>query len=224
MQVIVPAIFFITIFSMSAAYATSNAVLHLDHTGDSIRENSLLTFSGQLTTSNGTAIPHRTIFIKDDTSYIRPDTTLGITITDDNGKFSTSWKAVPKDNGNPYHCYALFVGGKTYGFTRSEVYELSIVIQPETNHDQKTSKLPDWFKDSSKLWHEGQIKDSDFAYGINSLMDYQIIKKPQNENIRNMTIPSWVKNNAGWFAEGQISENDFLNALQYLIDNNIMIV
>jgi len=219
---IVLIVFLVALFSMSSVYATTFANLHLDSIPEGINENNIITFSGQLTTPNGTAILHRTIFIQDDTAYTRPEVVLAITVTDDNGKFSTSWKVVPKDNGHSYHFYALFVGGKIHGFTRSETYESFVQLsEPPTNQKQTQSKLPDWFKTGSKMWHDGQIRDVDFAYGIDSLMDNGIMQKP-NQTSSTILIPAWVKNNANWYAEGQISEDEFLNSIQYLINNDIM--
>jgi len=213
---------FVALFSMSSVYATTFAKLHLDSLPEGINENNMITFSGQLTTQNGTAIPHHTIFIQDDTAYTRPEVILAITVTDDNGKFSAPWKVVPKDNGHSYHFYALFVTGKTYGFTRSETHESFVQLsEPATSQKQIQSKLPDWFKTGSKMWHDGQIRDVDFAYGIENLMNNGIIQKP-NQTSSTVLIPAWVKNNANWYADGQISDDDFVNAMQYLINDGII--
>ena len=71
------------------------------------------------------------------------------------------------------------------------------------------------------MWHDGQIRDVDFAYGIDNLMDNGIIQKP-SQTSSTILIPAWVKNNANWYADGQISEEDFVNSIQYLINNYIM--
>lgn len=54
---------------------------------------------------------------------MRPDIILAVVTTDSHGKFTVQWKIVPKDNGNPFHFYAKFIGGKTFGYARSETYE-----------------------------------------------------------------------------------------------------
>ena len=215
-------VFLVSLFSMPTVHAMSFANLHLDLIPEHVHENNIITFSGQLTRQDGTAIPYRTIFIQDDTSYTRPDVILAIAVTDDNGKFSTSWKVVPKDNDHPYHFCAQFVGGKMYGFTKSEDYK-SFVQSSEsaTSQEQTPSKLPDWFKTGSKMWTEGQIRDVDFAYGIENLMDSGIIQK-SNQTSSTVLIPAWVKNNANWYAEGQISEDEFLNSIQYMVNTGII--
>lgn len=215
-------VFLVAIFSMSTAHATTFANLHLDSIPDNIYENNIITFTGQLTTQDGMAIPHRTIFIQDDTSYTSPEVILAIAVTDDNGKFSTSWKVVPKDNGHPYHFYAQFVGGKMYGFTKSEDYESSVLLsESATSQEQTPSKLPDWFKVCSKMWHDGQIRDVDFAYGIKNLVDNGILQKP-NQISSTVLIPTWLKNNVDWYTEGQISEGEFLNSIQYMVNTGII--
>lgn len=207
---------------VSYAYATNFASLHLDdNIPEIIKENNTILFSGQLTTPQGVAIAHRPIFIEDDRSYMHSDEILGIVETDDNGKFSMTWKAIPKNNNNPYHFYALFLGGKTFGFTRSEVYESQIVLLHPTKNPTRMSITPDWFKPSSKMWYDGQIRDVDFAHIITNLVEKGIIQKP-DQDTANMVIPVWVKNSANLFAEDQISEGEFLNSIQYLINNGII--
>jgi len=92
----------ILLLGLPSAYATSYAKLHLDLVGG-VREGYSTTFSGILTTTDGIPIPHRAIFIEDDTMYTRPDIILAITTTDSDGKFLVYWKAVPKDNGSPFN-------------------------------------------------------------------------------------------------------------------------
>src|SRR5690349_21680226 len=110
-KIILTSIMFLSL-GIPIVYATSYATLHLDSVYATIREGSTVTFSGQLTSLNGTGIPHRTIFIEDDTSYfVRPNIIIAITTTDSDGKFSVPWKAIPKDNGNSFHFYAKYLGG-----------------------------------------------------------------------------------------------------------------
>ena len=212
-------VFFLGLFSMLTVYATTSASIHLDRISEFAIENNVVTFSGQMTTSNGNPISNHTIFIKDNTPYGEPNIIFGIGKTDDNGRFSISWKAVPKNNDD-YYFYAVYLGGKTYGFTESESYQIHIIPLDTPRQNQPLSKLPDWFKNSSKMWYDGQIKDSRFAYGIENLMDQNIIQRQPSDN--RIYIPYWVKNTANWYVEGQISDDDFLNLIQYLINNKII--
>lgn len=210
----------VLLLGVPSAYATSYAKLHLDLVGG-VREGYNTTFSGILTASDGTPIPHRTIFIEDDPMYMQPDIILSVTTTDSDGKFLAYWKAVPKDNGHPFNFYALFIGGKTYGYTRSETYESEIKLFNQSLTDVVPSKtMPSWFKDASRLWHDGQIRDIDYTHGIDNLIDCGIIKtNPISDSIS--YIPSWLRNDAGWLSDGEISNADFENSLAYLINNQI---
>jgi len=212
----------ILLLSLPSVYATSYAKLHLDLVGGGAREGYNITFSGILISADGTPIPYRTIFIEDDTLYTRPDIILAITTTDSDGKFLAYWKAVPKDNGNPFHFYALFIGGKTYGYTRSETYESVIELFNRSSTDVVPSKtMPSWFKDASKLWHDGQIRDADYSHGIQNLIDYGIIKTNGTSDSISY-LPSWLRNDAIWLADGKISNEEFENSLEYLINNQIV--
>jgi hypothetical protein len=216
----------ILLFSIPCVHATSFATIHLDLIGAGIREGSNVTFSGLLTTPDGAPIPYRTIFIEDDTTYTRPNIILAITTTGSDGKFLTFWNAVPKDNGNPYHFYAKFLGGKIFGYTRSETYESTIELTNQSSISTETvppTKLPGWFKEASHLWHEGTIRDTDYAYGVENLIEYKIIKTSKSITPA-LEIPEWFENVAGWWANGQITDDEFLNSLQFLLDNTIVVL
>ena len=216
----------ILLFGIPSVHATSFATIHLDSIGSGIREGSNITFSGLLTTPNGTAIDNRTIFIEDDTAYTRPNIILAITTTDSDGKFLTFWKAVPKDNGNPYHFYAKFLGGKIFGYTRSETYESNMELANQSYTSTETvppTKLPGWFKEASQLWHEGKIRDIDYAYGAENLIEYKVIKTSKAITPA-LEIPEWFENVADWWANGQITNDEFLNSIQFLLDNTIVVL
>jgi len=206
---------------LSDVYAESYAKLHLDPVIGNIREGYNVTFSGLMSTLDGTPISHRTIFIEDETAYTRPDIILAITTTDSNGKFLTHWKAVPKDNGNPFHLYALFIGGKTYGYTSSETYTTTVELTNLSSTEVVPSKtIPTWFKDASTLWHDDQIRNLDYLHAISNLMDYQVI--PSSQKLDSSSLPSWVRNDAGWLSEGKITDAEYVNSVKYLIDNQII--
>lgn len=210
----------VLLFGLPNVYATSYAKLHLDLVGGTIKEGYNVTFSGMLTTPNGTPIPHRTIFIEDDESYELPNVILAITTTNSDGKFLTYWKAVPKDNDNPFYFHALFLGGKVFGYTNSESYESIMVLSNQSSTVVQSKTIPLWFKDASKLWHDGQIRDVDYSYGLENLIATGIIKLNGTDSISYM--PSWLRNDAGWLSSGKISNDEFVNSLEYLIINKIV--
>ena len=211
----------ISLLYFPSAYATSFAQIHLDPIGAELREGYNVIFSGILT-SSVTPIPNRTIFIEDQTSYVRPDIILAVTTTDSDGKFVVHWKAVPKDNGNPFHFVALFLGGKMYGYTSSENYESTI----ESSNKSSTEVIPptttpSWFKEASELWHDGKIRDIDYSHGIMNMINYGIIKTNDTSDSFS-DIPSWVRNDAKWYADGNISNDQYIRSLEYLVNNKII--
>lgn len=218
-------IFLIVILSIGipSAYATSFATIHLGIIGGVIREGSNVTFSGVLTAPDGTPIPNRTVFIADDTTYTRPNIILAITTTDSNGKFLAFWNAVPKDNGMPFHFYAEFLGGQIFGYTRSETYESMIKLSNQSSITETVppTKLPGWFKDASQLWHDGKIRDTDYAFGVENLIEYKVVKT--NKTITpDLEIPEWFENVAGFWSNDHITDNEFLNSIQFLLNNTII--
>lgn len=208
--------------SMSIAYATSFATLHLDSVYSTINEGSTVTFSGQLTSLNGTGISHRTVFIEDDTSYfVRPNIIIAITTTDSDGKFSIPWNALPKDNGNSFHFYAKYLGGTFFGYARSESYESIVKHTNQSSTDVIPSKsIPIWFNDASKMWHDGKIRDIDYSWSIKNLIEHGIIKS--NDIDTELKLPSWLKKTANLFVDGEISKEEYVNNLQYLLNDNII--
>lgn len=213
----------IFLFSLTAAsaYAASYANIHLDIVGSILDEGSNVTFSGVLTSPDGAPISDRTIFIEDDTQYTRSNIIIAIAKTDAGGKFNASWKATPKDNGTPFHFYAEFLGGKQFGFTRSETYESFIKLNNQTTHDVVPSEaVPGWFIQASSMWKDGKIRDMDYAFGIENLVDYQIIKSNNTSSF--VSIPHWVRSDAALLSNGSISTDEYISMLGYLVDNKII--
>lgn len=203
-----------------AAYAMSSAKLHLDFVSGIVQESQNITFSGVLVAPDGSAIPNRAVFIEDDTAYTRPNIILAITTTDSQGKFLTNWQAVPKDNGSPFHFYALFLGGKYFGYTHSETYETVLdKASPQTSGVVPSKEMPEWFKDASRLWSENRIKDSDYLHCIENLVDYSIIKSSNPQTPTH--LPNWLKADAKWLSENEISDSEFESGVGYVLDNNL---
>ena len=214
------AIFVIMSLSMTVAYATVPAMIKLDYIPETVKENSLVKISGQMLKLDGTPISNHTIFIKDDIPYDAHDVIIGIAKTDDHGRFSSIWKATAKSDADDYDIYAVYLGGNTFGFTKSNTLVVNVIPSKTQDQNQSLAKLPDWFMDSSKLWYDGQIRDSRFVYGIENLMDQNIIQRHENDD--GIHIPQWIKTDVNMYVNGNITEDDFLNMLQYLVDNGIL--
>ena len=107
------------------------------------------------------------------------------------------------------------------------------VVDSKNNRIQKFApfvnlqklEIPDWVRNNAQWWKEGAIDDSDFANGIQYMIEQEIIVIPGLEETGEATeqqIPDWVKNNAGWWAEGLISDKDFANGIEFLVQNGII--
>ena len=87
--------------------------------------------------------------------------------------------------------------------------------------------IPDWVRNNAGWWSQGEIKDSDFASGIEFMIKNEIIKVPiesTGEKTSDVAIPDWVRNNAGWWSQGEITDKDFASGIQYLITKGIISV
>jgi len=102
----------------SFAFAQSyTGVLTLDSIPSNFKEGGIITFSGTLTTTDGGKVTDALIYIKDDVAF-DTDTVIGTVTTDNNGKFSATWKAVPRTSGS-YDFYAIYEGGGSVSKVRT---------------------------------------------------------------------------------------------------------
>jgi len=94
----------------SFAFAQSyTGVLSLNPISSNVNSGDIITFSGTLTTTNGGKVTDALIYIKDDVAF-DTDTIIKTVTTDSTGKFSTTWKAIPRSSGS-YDFYAIYEGG-----------------------------------------------------------------------------------------------------------------
>jgi len=109
------------------AFAQTPLTLILDRLPSKVQAGDTITFSGVLLTADQQYfIPNATILIKDNVS-LGTDTVIGIaTTSDSNGKFTLSWKAVPKRSGMYWNFYAVSVTSSDYTDVRSQEYRLSV--------------------------------------------------------------------------------------------------
>ncbi len=96
--------------------------------------------------------------------------------------------------------------------------------------------FPDWVKQATSFWVNGQIPDSEFLALIQNVLDKNILpdEAESKEILKNsyMTviqdipefygentseqIPYWVKDRAQWWIDGKINDFHFLNTLHHL--------
>jgi hypothetical protein len=152
---------------------------------------------------------------------VRPDIILAVTTTNHDGQFSTSWIAVPKDNGSPFHFYAKFIGGNTFGYTRSESYESALEKSGTTSDMIPPKTMPVWFKNMSQMWSAGKVRNVDYAFSIQNMVDYGIVKTTSSSGTE-LKIPTWLKHAVMELYGNQISDDDYAKILGYLLDKGLI--
>lgn len=104
------------------------------------------------------------------------------------------------------------------------------------------NEVPEWFKQNTEWWLDGQIDEETYLRGVTSVIDLGLINIPQqvllknkqvNEELSAMRIeaeyvpshepvPAWYKTTSKWWAEGKVEDRDYLLSIEYLIKNNII--
>ena len=107
-------------------------------------------------------------------------------------------------------------------------YELEVQYSGATSittftiQNDGTIGIPYWIKDISKLWTNGQMKDTEFAKSIQFLIDENIIFNSKAG--QELQIPEWFKFTTSWWANNQIPDTIYGDALQFLIDERIIVI
>ena len=103
---------------------------------------------------------------------------------------------------------------RNYDSTKFFVKDLGIVV------------IPVWIKDLGSWWIEGLISDSEFAKGIEYLVENDIIVISKEVSMQNSEpiVPDWVRDNTKWWIEGHISDKEYASALEYLIKIGIIVI
>jgi peptidoglycan/xylan/chitin deacetylase (PgdA/CDA1 family) len=81
--------------------------------------------------------------------------------------------------------------------------------------------IPDWVKSGAGSWSRAGGSDSDFAKGLEYLVEQKIITAPPSQGAE-QKIPQWIKANASWWAEGKIGNADFVRGIQYLVERGVI--
>ncbi|ABX13535.1 FxLYD domain-containing protein [Nitrosopumilus maritimus] len=107
---------------------------------------------------------------------------------------------------------------------------------PVFGDDSEPSIFPDWVRQTTSIWIDGQMSDSEFLALIQNILDKNIIPdeiKSQEILINTAKtviqdipelyeektlelIPYWVKDRAEWWIDGKISDLQFLRTIHYL--------
>jgi len=157
--------------------------------------------------------------------YVSDSGNYRIQVFDPNKKFLKSWGSLGSQPGqfNQISNIAVDSLGNVFviDVTNSRIQKFAPVSE------NNVLEIPDWVRNNAKWWNEGKINDSDFANGIQYMINNQVIVIPdlaESGEASEQQIPGWVKNNAGWWAAGQISDEEFGNGIEFLVINGIIAV
>lgn len=137
------AMFLVSIFvNVDAQYLGQkyqSTKIKLNPIKSTVKQNDIITFSGQLTTTDGKyVISHATIYIKDDVD-LGPDTYILTLTTDDNGKFSGKWNAKTRSSFGLWDFYATYEGDDQRSSSRSKTYNIAVTSKSSYNSDNQGS-------------------------------------------------------------------------------------
>ena len=126
---------------------------------------------------------------------------------------------------------------KTSFLLGTSLFLLALSFQnPVFGDDSEASIFPDWVRQTTSIWIDGQMSDSEFLALIQNILDKNIIPdeiKSQEILINTAKtviqdipelydektselIPYWVKDRAEWWIDGKISDLQFLRTIHYL--------
>ena len=111
-----------------------------------------------------------------------------------------------------------------------------ISLQSPVFGDSEDNIFPDWVRQATSIWINGQISDSEFLALIQNILDKNILPDEidSQEILKNTArtvihdipelygektselIPHWVKDRAEWWIDGKIDDLQFLRTIHYL--------
>jgi len=139
--VIIIAIAFVLLIpvSIDVVFGQSyTGVLTLNSIPSSVKTGDTITFSGTLKTTDGRTVSDALIYIKDDVTF-DTDTVIGTVTTDNNGRFSATWNAIPRSSGS-YDFYAIYEGGGSVSKSRSMTY--TVMVSSSSSSTSGSSSSP----------------------------------------------------------------------------------
>ena len=96
-----------------------------------------------------------------------------------------------------------------------------------TETEGPAASIPDWVKQTAAWWGKGEISNTEFAAGIQFMIEQGLITvnaRTNEESASDVEIPDWVKENAVWWSEGMISDQDFARGIEFLVEKGIVSV
>ena len=106
------------------------------------------------------------------------------------------------------------------------VFLVSLTIFCTVDASAQKYEIPLWVKAVAKWWALGEITDTEFAQGMQWLIDKNILVIPQQKlNLKEgneKRIPQWLKTNVDLWSSGKISDDNFASGIQYLVDRKFI--
>ena len=84
--------------------------------------------------------------------------------------------------------------------------------------------IPQWVKNTTELWHDGQITDDDYIDFIEYLVNEKaiIVESELTSKVENARIPDWIRNNAEYWVRSQIDDKTFATGIEFFAANGII--
>ena len=121
--------------------------------------------------------------------------------------------------------YLIYVYGLAPASRAPSIDEYDYLLLPIQVH-AATEGIPDWIKNTVRLWADGELTDDTFIQALQYLIGEGIIAVPATDvapsDADDRTIPDWIKNTALLWADGELTDDTFIQALQYLIQSGII--
>ena len=126
---------------------------------------------------------------------------------------------------------------KTYSVMGLTIFLLLLSFQNQVfAQDIQENIFPDWVKQATIIWINGEISDSEFLALVQNVLDNNILPNEieSQEILKNTVqtviedipelygektfelIPLWVKDRADWWIDGKINDHQFLRTIHYL--------
>ncbi len=86
-------------------------------------------------------------------------------------------------------------------------------------------KIPDWVKNLTQYWVNGQMSDEEYAASLKYLMEQKIVHVPysiQTTDAAASEVPIWIKTNSQKWIDGKMSNDEFSIGVQWMLERGLI--
>jgi len=86
-------------------------------------------------------------------------------------------------------------------------------------------KIPDWVKNLTQYWVNGQMSDEEYAASLKYLMEQKIVHVPysiQTTDAAASEVPIWIKTNSQKWIDGTMSNDEFSIGVQWMLERGLI--